>query len=273
MTVTISATDLIARQNEPGLVLVDTRTREDWEAGTLPGAIFLNVYDYFVPESTEAGYEGMAAGAMRAFREAGLDKAKTVVWFEEETGMRSPRGLWFQELLGLEGGVILDGGVQAWVNAHCVLEPGEGTATAITHVDDAAPDGWHPELALTREAVLHPSADLQIFDVRRPAEFDGSFAHDCCARGGRIPGALFAFYEDMLRDGRYRPADEIRAIAIAAGLDPEKPVVTYCHRGARAATALYGLRLAGFRDVGIFVGSWHEWAADPSLPMEIGAAA
>merc|ERR1711969_249705 len=156
----------------------------------------------------------MAAGAMRAFREAGLDKAKTVVWFEEETGMRSPRGLWFQELLGLEGGVILDGGVQAWVNAHCVLEPGEGTATAITHVDDAAPDGWHPELALTREAVLHPSADLQIFDVRRPAEFDGSFAHDCCARGGRIPGALFAFYEDMLRDGRYRPADEIRAIAI-----------------------------------------------------------
>lgn len=272
MTVTISATELIARLDEPGLVLVDARSQEDWKQATLPGAIFVNVYDYFVPESTEQGYAGMAAGAARAFREAGLDQAKTVVWFEEETGMRSPRGLWFQELLGLEGGLILDGGLQAWVQANCTLAPGEGAAVDITHGAGPAPEGWRPELALTREALLHPDPDLQIFDVRRATEFDGSFAHDCCARGGRIPGALFEFYEDMLRDGKYRPAEEIRAGALAAGLDPDKPVVTYCHRGARAATALYGLRLAGFRDVGIFVGSWHEWAADETLPMETGAA-
>lgn len=271
MTVTISAAELIARLDEPDLVLVDTRTREEWQQGTLPGAIFLNVYDYFVPESTEAGYEGMAAGAARAFREAGLDKAKTVVWFEEETGMRSPRGLWFQDLLGLDGGLILDGGVQAWVNSRCTLAPGEGVAVEIAHADGPAPEGWRPDLALTRDALLHPAEDLQIFDVRRPSEFDGSFVHDCCARGGHIPGALFQFYEDMLQGGVYRPAEEIRESAIAAGLDPEKPVVTYCHRGARAATALYGLRLAGFRDVGIFVGSWHEWAADPALPIETAA--
>ncbi|WP_306043463.1 MULTISPECIES: rhodanese-like domain-containing protein, partial [unclassified Mameliella] len=114
MPVTISASELAARLDEPGLVLVDTRTREAWEQETLPGAIFLNVYDYFVPESTDVGYAGMAAGAAEAFRRAGLDKARTVVWFEEETGMRSPRGLWFQELLGRDRGVILDGGLRAW---------------------------------------------------------------------------------------------------------------------------------------------------------------
>ncbi|GGB22747.1 sulfurtransferase [Allosediminivita pacifica] len=272
MTVTISATELADRLHEPGLVLVDTRTHEAWAEDTLPGAIFLNVYDYFVPESTDAGYEGMAAGAMEAFRRTGLDKATTIVWFEEGTGMRSPRGLWFQELLGLEGGVILDGGLRAWREIGGKTRPGDSQADAITHVDGPAPEGWQPELAVIRDKLLSPPSDLQIFDVRRPAEFDGSFKHDCCARGGRVPGAFFMFYEDMIRNGRYRPADEIREAAITAGLAPEKPVVTYCHRGARAATALYGLRLAGFRKVGIFVGSWHEWATDPELPMQTGPA-
>ncbi|WP_421906261.1 sulfurtransferase [Mameliella sp.] len=273
MPVTISASELAARLDEPGLVLVDTRTREAWEQETLPGAIFLNVYDYFVPESTDVGYAGMAAGAAEAFRRAGLDKARTVVWFEEETGMRSPRGLWFQDFLGRDGGMILDGGLRAWREIGGATAPGQGVAEAITHVDGPAPEGWRPDLALIRDALLTPAPELQIFDVRRPSEFDGSFAHECCARGGRVPGALFMFYEDMIRDGRYRPSDEIRAAAIAAGLDPARPVVTYCHRGARAATALYGLRMAGFDRVGLFVGSWHEWAADPDLPMETGPAA
>lgn len=272
MNVIISAPELVERMGEEGLVLVDTRTRDAWEQDTLPGAIFLNVYDYFVPESTSRGYAGMAAGAMEAFRKAGIDTAKTVVWFEEETGMRAPRGLWFQELLGLDGGLILDGGLQAWRENGGATQAGQGVAEEIKHLDALAPKGWHPELALTSDALLRPAHDLQIFDVRRPSEFDGSFAHDCCARAGRVPGAMLMFYEEMIDDGRYLPPEDIRAKAIAAGLDPAKPVAVYCHRGARAATALYGLRLAGFETVGVFVGSWHEWAADTTLPMETGSA-
>lgn len=254
MTVIISAAELAARMGEPGLVLVDTRTREAWEKDTLPGAIFLNVYDYFVPDSTEAGYQGMAAGAMAAFRRAGLDQAQTIVWFEDDTGMRSPRGLWFQDLLGLPGGMILDGGLQAWRDTGGATTPGQGVSDKITHEEATAPTGWHPELAFTRADLLHPTPDLQIFDVRRPTEFDGSFKHDCCARGGRVPGAILMFYEEMTRNGQYLSGPVIREKAIAAGLDPAKPVAIYCHRGARAATALYGLKLAGFETVGIFVG-------------------
>ena len=106
--------------------------------------------------------------------------------------------------------------------------------------------------------------------MRRLSEFEGTFIHPCCERPGRIPGARFLFWEDILENGRYRSAAEIRRLAEEAGLDPEREVITYCHRGARAATVLYGLRMAEFSRVSVYVGSWHEWAGRADLPVAIG---
>ncbi|TRL37708.1 sulfurtransferase [Rhizobium straminoryzae] len=264
----ITAAELISKLPEGRLVPVDVRPETAWRDASIPGAVSLNVYDYFIPESDEAGIAGMAAGAREAFDRLGLGKDRVPVFFEEQTGMISPRGLWFYELVGLEGGLILDGGIEAWKAAGGDIAPGAGLPDAIRQSDgDVA---FHRELAASTEEVLRHEAD--IFDVRRRTEFEGTFLHPCCARAGRIPHSHFAFYEDMLRDGKYRPADEIREIAERAGLSPDREIITYCHRGARAATALYGLKLAGFDRVKIYVGSWHEWAGNAALPLEIGPA-
>ena len=42
----------------------------------------------------------MAAGAREAFERLNLAKGRIPVFFEEKTGMISPRGLWFHELAG-----------------------------------------------------------------------------------------------------------------------------------------------------------------------------
>lgn len=264
----ITAAELIGKLADGILVPVDVRPQAVWAEATIPGAVSLNVYDYFIPESDEAGISGMAAGARAAFDRNGLGADRVPVFFEEQTGMISPRGLWFYELAGLTGGLILDGGIEAWKQAGGDTAPGTGTPDAIRQSDGKV--AFRRELVASTDEVMRHEAD--IFDVRRRTEFEGTFLHPCCARPGRIPHSHFAFYEDMLVDGRYRPASEIRQIAEAAGLRVEHEIITYCHRGARAATALYGLRLAGFDKVKIYVGSWHEWAGDEALPIEIGPA-
>ena len=47
-------------------------------------------------------------------------------------------------------------------------------------------------------------------------------------------------------------------------------VVAYCHVGSRSAFAVQVLRAAGY-DARNYVGSWHEWSADESLPAESAA--
>lgn len=51
-------------------------------------------------------------------------------------------------------------------------------------------------------------------------------------------------------------------------LDPEKPVVVYCHHGIRSLNATVMLRQAGFTNVRSLAGGVDRWAAeiDPAMP-------
>lgn len=253
-----------------GPLFVDVRAAETWREATIPGAVRLGAYDYFIPQSDEAGVADAARGAAAAFAAVGIDGTRETVYFEQATGMISPRALWFHELLRLPRGRILDGGIDGWDGP---LAPGTGPEADIVSGVAGPPVAIERSLIATLDEVLdRDPARTILLDVRRRSEFEGTFVHPCCARPGRIPGAAFLFWEDLLHEGRYRPAAEIAAAATAAGLSPDRRIVTYCHRGARAATALYALRRAGYRDVGIFVGSWHEWAGRTDLPLEIGGS-
>jgi thiosulfate/3-mercaptopyruvate sulfurtransferase len=253
--------------------LVDVRSDADWRAATIPGAMRLEAYDYFIPASDDSGVRGMARAAASAFARLGIDGSMPVVFFEQATGMISPRALWFHDLLGLAQGHVLDGGFDAWRHAGLPVAPGTGLAAAIdpAAADGALPASVQPQLAATLDQVRAADGrSVVVLDTRRPTEHTGAFVHPCCARPGRIPGSVLLFWEDVLADGRYRDAAELRRIFRNAGLSPGQEVITYCHRGARAATVFHALRRAGFSRARVFVGSWHEWAARGELPASCG---
>jgi thiosulfate/3-mercaptopyruvate sulfurtransferase len=251
------------------VLLIDVREFADWQRATLPGAQHCNVYDYFIEDSSEQGLAVMAAEAATALQPMFTAyPGATPVFFEQQVGMRSPRGAWFAWLLQRDDALILDGGVDAWIAAGFELSAGLGLSRTVAHPPAASVPAWNTDLVCSREQVFAADGVAVInVDARRASEFEGSFVHACCQRAGRIPHSKLLFWEQVIANGHFLAADEIARRAAAAGLPKNARLQVYCHRGARAATVLAALKLAGYAHVSIYVGSWHEWAEHHELPL------
>jgi thiosulfate/3-mercaptopyruvate sulfurtransferase len=103
-------------------------------------------------------------------------------------------------------------------------------------------------------------ADLVLLDVRTAAEYAGVGGHPCDVRQGHLPGARNIDVQELLG----LDAEGVRA---AVGAPAGAEVIAYCHSGSRSAMAAEQLRAAGY-EARNYVGSWHEWSGDPTLPIE-----
>lgn len=103
---------------------------------------------------------------------------------------------------------------------------------------------------------------LALVDVRTVPEFQGAAQAACDPRHGHIAGARNVPLEVLLE---CTSANEVRALI---GLPEGAEVVAYCHSGSRSAFATQVLRGAGY-EARNYVGSWHEWSRDESLPAEL----
>ena len=105
--------------------------------------------------------------------------------------------------------------------------------------------------------------ELVVLDVRRPDEFAGVVVAPCDPRPGRIPGARNVDVSELLG------AADAETVQRLVGARPGAEVIAYCHSGSRSALAVQVLTAAGYAARN-YVGSWHEWSRDGSLPAELG---
>jgi thiosulfate/3-mercaptopyruvate sulfurtransferase len=91
------------------------------------------------------------------------------------------------------------------------------------------------------------------------------------ARGGRLPNSVLLPHTVLFAEsGAFLPRRALADAFARAGLDPARPVVAICQRGARAAAAYIALRQAGYTRAALYDGAMAEWLADPTLPVETG---
>jgi thiosulfate/3-mercaptopyruvate sulfurtransferase len=118
------------------------------------------------------------------------------------------------------------------------------------------------ELEVTRDELVSRLDDpgLVVLDVRSESEYAGTAGYPCDARQGHLPGARHLDLGELLGCSS---VEEVRG---RVGLPEGAEIVAYCHSGSRSATAVSVLRAAGY-DARNYGGSWHEWSADPALPV------
>ena len=277
-TTLISTAELGAALGRSDLVICDVRhdlVQPQWGASEyakahVPGARFVHVdNDLSGAPTGRNGRHPLPApeAAAALFSRLGIDATTQVVAYDQGNGMYAARLWWMLRWLGHDAVAVLDGGYAKWLK--------EGRATT-TEVPDPrrASFGIRHVTPTVNAAGVRASIDrhsLFLIDARSPERFRGE-VEPFGPVAGHIPGAHNRpFALNLEADGTFKHTSFLRAefTALLDGKSHET-VVHSCGSGVSACHNILAMEIAGLPGTRLYPGSWSEWSADPSLPVEVG---
>ncbi|OCQ51845.1 3-mercaptopyruvate sulfurtransferase [Photorhabdus australis subsp. thailandensis] len=196
----------------------------------------------------------------------GISENHLVVIYDQGNMFSAPRAWWTFKVFGCHNVRILDGGLQGWQQAGFPTESGEVTRNPqIFNTDFDTSRVKSLEQILTS---LH-DPQFQIVDARATDRFQAKAPEPRPGlRMGHIPGSKNVPWTMLVENGHFKSVTEITDIFRKQHVDLSKPVITSCGSGMTAAVLVLGLDIIGKKDAYLYDGSWAEWGADDTLPLE-----
>jgi len=269
---------LAAHANDPDWCIVDCRHdlfdhalgRREYDAGHIAGAFFADIEnDLSGPKTGKNGRHPLPAREKltELFRGWGVNKRSQLVAYDAQGGQFAVRLWWLARRLGHASVALLDGGWQAWVAASGPTSGAvptrprgnfEAGAALVKYVD----------AEFVREHIGDKRTTL--VDARAPERYAGE-QEPIDPVAGHIPGALNRFWQLNLIDGKFKPANELRAEfeRLLAGRRAAD-LIHQCGSGVTSCHNLLAMEIAGLPGAQLYAGSWSEWVADPARPVARG---
>jgi thiosulfate/3-mercaptopyruvate sulfurtransferase len=262
--------------HDPALRIADVRWslagppgRERYDAGHLPGALFLDADRELSSPGEGPGRHPVPSPAKlgTVLGARGIGDEHLVVAYDDAGGSIAARLWWLFRHFGHGGGcAVLDGGIAAWTGAGLPLTTEEPRHSAAT---------WTPRPA--RDDVVDTDAvagmlggPTLLLDARAGERYRGE-TEPIDPRAGHVPGAVSAPWSaNLADDGRFLSAEALRARYEGLGA-ADRPVVAYCGSSLSATHDLLAMELAGIEGARLYEGSWSHWSSDPSRPAAVGA--
>lgn len=197
----------------------------------------------------------------------GVTPGHQVVVYDAGDGALSAARAWFLlRALGHRSVALLDGGLARWTELGRPVEAKMPTPTPVRYEGrfDAS------RLLDAKQVQAHLQAGRLLLDARAGERFRGE-VEPIDPIAGHVPGARNRPYSENLRDGRFKPADEL-AMEFGGALAGHVPgdVVVMCGSGVTACHHLLAMAHAGLHGGRLFTGSWSGWIEDPSRPVARG---
>ncbi|WZO99266.1 sulfurtransferase [Isosphaeraceae bacterium EP7] len=251
----------------PGLRILDVRSREDYEKGHLPGAVWVD--SKAVRTLTSKPGALTDSGAWTAWiAPLGITEELEVLISDGERQLDAARLWWLLRYLGVEKVGLIDGNVGLW------KAEGRPLSTEVPSVKATAfPVRLRADRFANRDdvAAALKGGSAQVVDARSLAEYVGE--RKSSKRGGHIPTACRLEWSDLVdKNGRFLSKAELKAKVDGLGLKAGEPVITHCQGGGRASVDAFVLERLGFPARNYFLG-WSDWGNAEETPIVEGEKA
>lgn len=265
----ISANDLHKILNNEDTKVLDVRSKFDYLKGHIPGAIQIHTESYTSPPPAVAHTIASKDQLENSLKSHGISPGDYIILYSDSFNQHPARLAWLMKAFGLEKTSLLDGGIEAWEKAGFAVSDSE---LALKPSDIKLDDINTLIIANSADVLAAIKNDKTIIlDSRSEAEYSGEYIMDEKAGiGGRIPTAININWLDFLDDKNeyFLSKDQILSLLASKNIDINKTIIVYCQANVRASfTAFVLQRIAGAKNVKVYLGSWYDWIRK-DMPIE-----
>jgi len=279
------------QSNRKNLLIVDTRPFSAYAESHIPGAVNIDLIQFHWIDTSKSGILHFNRQSRLLLSNIGVSKEKFVVFYDDISGMSASRGVWLLLYFSHKKVAMLDGGLKKW------KEEGHRVETKTTNPFRHSNFRGMPDPKVLADFAYINSVIRRrkkkksaiIVDVRSKDEYNGSAIR--ASRSGHIPSAINIDWNDNLEQsgdggsgsgggngsnsggsgrsaGAFKNPEDLRRMYNVIPKDVE--VITYCQGGYRAANTFVALKMLGYQNVRMYLGSWGEWGNKQDLPVEKG---
>jgi thiosulfate/3-mercaptopyruvate sulfurtransferase len=237
-----------------------------YEESHIPGAFYFDLEKKLsAPVSKHGGRHPLPD--MDQFRmeieKCGIDNTKMVVAYDAGEGQFASRFWWLLSFLGHEKVFVLNEGFKGWVEA------GYTTTEEVPVFESAKFEvNIQKELLASydevKDIVTNKKESPILMDSRDAARYLGEI-EPIDKVPGHIPGAINKFWAEGLEQGSFKNSEEQKKRF--AELDQDEPIIVYCGSGVTATPNYIALKMAGYRNVKLYSGSYSDWVSYDENPV------
>jgi thiosulfate/3-mercaptopyruvate sulfurtransferase len=256
MSLVISAEQLRRMLGSKKILIVDARPFSSYSESHIPGAVNIDLMQFHWIDTSREGLAQFTRQMKILLSNIGISADKFVVFYDDVSGSSAARGVWLLQYFSHEKVAMLDGGMNLWKAMNLKTET---KTNLFVHAEFKGRPNSKLIANRTLLSARKGGKRKVIIDARSPEEFAGTVVR--AAKSGHIPGATNIDWNGNLKQDSFRPLEELENLYRDIPKDAE--VVTYCQGGYRAANTFVVLKMLGFKNVRMYLGSWGEWGNLP----------